>query len=263
METHLRRGLENDEFVLHYQPRVDVMTGSIVGAEALLRWRHPRLGLLFPAQFIALAEETGLIVPIGEWVLRTACAQSMKWQRDGLPRIAIAVNISPLQLRQGSIVESVEKTLAETGLGPDELELDITESVITREPGEVIKSLDKLRETGVRISIDDFGAERSSLSRLKKLPADILKIDRSIVRDITEDPDAAANVGAIIAMAHALKLTVIAEGVETLDQLEFLRSLKCSEMQGYFVGRPAPAEALGHLLAEDGRAEWFSPPKAA
>jgi EAL domain-containing protein (putative c-di-GMP-specific phosphodiesterase class I) len=248
----LRNALDRDEFVLHYQPRVDIRTGEILGAEALVRWRHPDLGLVPPSQFIGLAEETGLIVPMSEWVMRTACAQNKEWQDAGLPPIGIAVNISTRQFQHKGLRKTVEKVLRETGLDSNYLDLELTESTLMQNPDLALQLLCKLKAMGVRVSIDDFGTGYSSLSYLKRFPIDAVKIDQSFVRDITSNPDDAAIAGAIVAMAHSLKLKVIAEGVETLEQLAFLRSLNCDEMQGYFVSRPVPSEEFRQLL-EDAR----------
>lgn len=254
--TSLRRAVDGDEFVVHYQPRVDLRNGRILGAEALVRWQHPQCGLLMPADFISVAEDTGLIVPISEWVLKTACVQNKAWQDAGYPKIEMAVNVSPKQFQQGDLYGTVKSVLEETGLEGRWLALEITESALMTGPEHAAAVLAELRKLGVRISIDDFGTGYSSLSYLKRFPTDVVKIDRSFVRDIATDPDDAAIAGAVVAMAHSLKLKVVAEGVETLDQLQFLRSLDCDEMQGYFVSRPVPAHSFPEIL-ESGEA----PPK--
>ncbi|MDO8589257.1 MAG: EAL domain-containing protein [Armatimonadota bacterium] len=250
LETSLRRAVDREELLAHYQPRVDLSTGRIVGTEALLRWQHPELGLVSPAEFIPLAEDTGLIIPIGEWALREACAQNKAWQDSGLPKMPVAVNLSPRQFRQKDLVEIVAGILKETGLDPKYLELEVTESAIMHKPSVAAAALRRLKDMGVQVSIDDFGAGQSSLSYLKRFPIDTLKIDQSFIRDITTDPDDAAIARAIVAMAHSLKLNVIAEGVETLEQLQFLRSLDCDEVQGYFISRPVPAEEFARQVWE-------------
>ena len=248
LEHGLRMACERGEFVVYYQPRVDIKTDTTLGAEALVRWKHPEIGLVFPDDFIPLAEETGLIVPISEFVLRAACAQNVEWQKAGTPPIDIAVNISARQFQHSDLAEVVERILDETGMDARYLDLELTETTLMRNPDNAVTVLNKLRSTGVRISIDDFGTGYSSLSYLKKFPINTVKIDRSFIRNIVSDPDDAAIAGAMVAMAHGLKLKVVAEGVETLEQLQFLKSLNCDEMQGYFVSRPVPAEEFAQLL---------------
>jgi diguanylate cyclase (GGDEF)-like protein len=244
MEAELRRGLENQEFTLFYQPKVDLHTNGIVGAEALIRWQHPKRGLLPPADFMSLAEDTGLILPIGEWVLRTACTQLAAWKKAGLENFRVSVNVSPLQFQQPNFVETVAQILKETALDPTTLDLEITETAIMQNAAHVATMLGKLKRMGLRIAIDDFGVGYSSLGYLKRLPIDMLKIDRTFVSDATTDPDDAALVVAIITLAHNLRLKVTAEGVETVEQLRFLHLLKCDEGQGYFFGKPAPPEVF-------------------
>ena len=241
LENDLRRSLGRREFELYYQPKADVEDGRIVGMEALIRWWHPHRGLLFPDEFIPLAEETGLIVPIGRWVISEACAQNKAWQSAGLRELRVAVNISGVQFRQKDLLDTIAHALASSGLAPDGLEVEITESVVMQNPSEAIVTLEKLSQMGVRISIDDFGTGYSSLSYLKRFPIDKLKIDRSFIRDISSDMDDAAIVRATIGLAHNLRLRVVAEGVETEDQLQFLRSLGCDEYQGYLKSKPLPA----------------------
>ena len=238
LENDLRRALKREEFFLHYQPQIDVLTGKIIGAEALVRWQHPDRGLVPPNNFIHLAEKCGLIVPIGEWVLKTACAQSMAWQKEGLTPILIAVNISAQQFKQKNFKESVMQILLDTGLAPHFLELEITESAIMDNAESMLDSLHSLKTIGLRLSIDDFGTGYSSLSYLKHFPIDKLKIDRSFVQDITEDSSNNAIIETIINMGHNLKLKVIAEGVETSEQLATLQELQCDEIQGYYFSRP-------------------------
>jgi diguanylate cyclase (GGDEF)-like protein len=250
LENSLRRALEREEFVVHYQPQINTLTEQIVGVEALVRWRHPELGLISPMEFIPLAEETGLIVPIGEWVLRTACAQNKEWQDEGFAPLRMSVNFSPRQFQQPGLVEQIRRSLGETGLAPHYLEVELTESSVMKDAELAIRTLRRLKETGVRVSIDDFGTGYSSLSYLKRFPIDTLKIDISFVRHSTTDPRDAAIVTAIITLAHSLGLKVIAEGVETEEQLGLLRALGCDEIQGYLFGKPLPAAALAELLSQ-------------
>jgi diguanylate cyclase (GGDEF)-like protein/PAS domain S-box-containing protein len=244
MEGHLRRALERDQFVLCYQPRVDLEGGHIVGAEALLRWRIPNRGTIPPKRFIGLSEETGLIVPIGTWVLRTACAQNKAWQDEGLPPIVVSVNVSPRQFRRENIVQTVAEVLRDTGLEARYLELELTESMVMHDAPQLLAMLDELKNLGVQISVDDFGTGYSSLSYLKRFPVDRLKIDRSFVEHIARDADDAVIVRAIIALGHNLGLKVVAEGVESEEQLRFLRMNLCDEAQGYLLGRPASSRHL-------------------
>ena len=253
MEKHLRRALERDELLVHYQPKVDLRSGRVVGMEALVRWQSPELGMTAPDSFISLAEETGLIEPIGAWVLKTACAQNKAWQDAGLPPLAVAVNLSPRQFRQRDIAGLIGLALLETGLEPRFLEIEITESMVMHDMERAAATLNELKRMGTGLSMDDFGTGYSSLSYLKRFPFDKLKLDQSFVRDITCDPDNAAIARAVIAMAHGLRLKVIAEGVETEGQLNYLRSHGCDEMQGFYYSRPLPAREFQRLLAEDRR----------
>lgn len=250
MEHALRRALERGELQLYYQPQVNVETGRLVGMEALVRWRAARADVVPPAEFIPLAEETGLIVPIGEWALRTACRQNKAWQDAGLPPLRVAVNLSARQFQQPLLLDTIKNVLADTGLNPDYLELEITESVLMQSTETSIATLNELSRLGIHLSIDDFGTGYSSLSYLKRFPIHAVKIDQSFVRDVTTDADNAAIATAIIAMAHKLGLDVIAEGVETEEQVEFLRSHRSEVMQGYYFGRPMSAKAVGELLRE-------------
>ena len=252
LESRLRQALARGEFELYYQPQVDLRTNRVFGCEALIRWKQPDLGMISPAKYIPLAEETGLIVPIGEWVLRTACRQCKAWQDAGLPPVTVAVNISARQFREKNLFELVGTTLAETGLAPGQLELEVTESVIMHDAQQVIASLQAFRDMGVRLSVDDFGTGYSSLSYLKRFPVDRLKIDQSFVRDLSSNADDVAIAQAIITLGHTLNLHVIAEGVETPEQLAFLRNHHCDEMQGYLFGKPMLAEDFAKLL-ESGR----------
>jgi diguanylate cyclase (GGDEF)-like protein/PAS domain S-box-containing protein len=247
IENYLRKALENSELSLYYQPVVEVNSGKIMGMEALLRWDNPELGRVSPNDYIPIAEETGLIVPIGEWALRTACAQNKAWQDAGYPPLRIAVNLSARQILQGNIVEAVSNILQETDLDPKWLTLEMTETIM-QNSDEAITLLHKLRLMGVRISLDDFGTGYSSLSYLKRLPINTLKIDQSFVRDISRDSVNAAIAKAIIEMAHTLRLNVIAEGVETEEQLSSLRDMKCDHMQGYLFSKPVPSKEFERLL---------------
>ncbi len=249
LETSLRHAIDNEEFVLHYQPRLAVDSLKITGVEALVRWQHPQLGLLSPAEFIPLAEDNGLILPIGEWVLRAACSQNREWQERGFTPMRVGVNVSARQFHQQQLAETVIQILEETGLAPQYLDLELTESSIMSKAQATIDVLTRLKEKDVTISIDDFGTGFSSLSYLKRLPIDALKIDQSFVRDLTTDPDDAALVMAIVTLAHNLKLQVVAEGVETEEQLRFLQLLRCDEVQGYLFSKPLPADGLEQLLA--------------
>lgn len=250
LENNLRRALERGEFLLYYQPKVDLTTGRIVGMEALIRWKSPEAGMVSPAEFIPLAEETGLIVPMGEWILRTACAQNKAWQKQGLPPVRMGVNLSARQLQRQNLIGTIAHVLNETGLDPNYLELELTESLIMKSNESTMTELRELHLGGIEISIDDFGTGYSSLSYLKRLPINTLKIDKSFVQEVTTDPDDAAIVAAIITLAHTLKLKVVAEAVETVEQLDFLRGLKCDQMQGYLFSKPLPAEEITRLLAE-------------
>lgn len=249
LENEMRKALEHNEFQLYFQPKVRIENEELIGMEALLRWNHPKRGLLPPAEFIPLAEETGLIVPIGEWVLRTACEQGKAWQAEGFPPLAISVNISQRQFEQDLFLESVLDTLGSTNLPPHFLELEITESLIMHDPEKVIAMLGELKNSGIMISIDDFGTGYSSLEYLRRLPLDALKIDRSFITHAVSNPDDAAIARAVIAMAHSLNLKVIAEGVENNDQLEFLRGLDCDEAQGFLFGKPVPADECARLMS--------------
>jgi diguanylate cyclase (GGDEF)-like protein/PAS domain S-box-containing protein len=246
--NRLRQAIANDELVLHYQPKVSLHNGCLIGAEALLRWNSPHSGMIAPCTFIPLAEETGLIIPIGEWVLRAACRQNRAWQDAGHAPLVISVNLSPRQLARGDIVEVVRTVLQETGLQPQYLELEITESVMATEVDKSFAMLSRLRALGVKISLDDFGTGYSSLSYLKCFPVDTLKIDRSFVRDIASDQDSASIVKAIISLGHNLNLTVLAEGIETSEQFQFLLQNGCNEGQGFLMSRPVPAGDFVALL---------------
>jgi diguanylate cyclase (GGDEF)-like protein len=258
LETSLRRAIQNHEFLIHYQPKVSVDSLTITGVEALVRWQHPQLGLILPSEFIPLAEDTGLIVQIGEWVLKHACLQNKTWQNQGFNPFRMGVNISARQFLDHDLAQTIIRTLDETDLAPEYLELELTESSVMQ-GAEAEDVLSRLKAMGVNIAIDDFGTGFSSLASLKRLPIDALKVDKSFVRDATTDPDDAALVMAIITLAHNLRLTVIAEGVETEEQLRFLYLQHCEEFQGSLFSKPLPAEALEALLdSHSGRQPDFS-----
>jgi len=249
IESSLRHALERREFVLHYQPKVNLETGAITGAEALIRWLHPDRGLVPPAQFVPIAEDSGLIVPIGQWILREACRQARAWMDAGLGAIPVAVNISTVEFRSKHFLEGIRAILLETGLEPPFLELEVTESVLMQHPESTASVLRALKAIGVRVAVDDFGTGYSSLSYLRRFPIDVLKLDRSFLHDIacpqTKD---AAIVNAVITMGKSLKHRVIAEGVETEEQLAFLRAHRCDEGQGFYFSPPvAPDQFAGFL----------------
>ena len=247
----MRHAIERHELVLHYQPKHDLATGEIIGAEALIRWRHPQRGLVLPEKFIAIAEDCGLIVPIGRWVLREACRQARAWQAAGRPPLCIAINISSVELRTPGFVSGVRAVLAETGLEPRYLELELTETGLMEDSRSVTDVLKELKEIGVLLALDDFGTGYSSLSHLKHFPIDALKIDQSFVRDLTTDEDGAGIVTALIGMGKSLRMRVVAEGVETREQLKILQKHACPQGQGYYFCRPVPAEEFGRLLERD------------
>jgi EAL domain-containing protein (putative c-di-GMP-specific phosphodiesterase class I) len=242
MDKNLRLALEREEFFLVYQPQMEIESGKITGFEALIRWQHPEMGLVPPDRFIPVAENNGLILPIGEWVLRTACAQARKWQDAGLPAVPVAVNVSAVQFRQESFCALVRKVLQETGLPPQYLELELTESVLMSNADVTLSVLQELKEMGMKLAIDDFGTGYSSLSYLRQFPVDKLKIDKSFIRDAVEGCGDAAITTAIISMSKSLRLKVIAEGVETEAQLFFLREHRCDEIQGYYFSKPLSAD---------------------
>jgi EAL domain-containing protein (putative c-di-GMP-specific phosphodiesterase class I)/CheY-like chemotaxis protein len=250
MERELRQALTGDELVLHYQPQVDLLSGRITGAEALVRWQHPQRGLLSPLEFIPLAEETGLIGPLGEWILREACRQNRVWLTAGLPAGRIAVNLSARQFGDTDLLELTRRVLAESGLPAAQLEFELTESMAMQDVDKVISILHELKRMGVRTSLDDFGTGYSSLSYLQRFAVSALKIDRSFVHEVEANPGNAAIVATIIAMAGSLGLKVIAEGVETAAELAWLRASRCDEIQGYHFSRPLPADQYALLLGE-------------
>jgi EAL domain-containing protein (putative c-di-GMP-specific phosphodiesterase class I) len=248
LENDLRSALERGEFSLNYQPIADCRSGKIIGMEALLRWKHPERGMISPALFIPLAEETGYIISIGEWVLRTACEQCRRWQKMGFPSLYLAVNLSSRQFHQKDLPASIYQILQDTGLNPASLGLELTEGLVMQQAEASVNTLRELKAMDIRISIDDFGTGYSSLSYLKRFPIDILKIDQSFVRDIPKDEDDAAIASTIITMAHSLGLRVVAEGVETVEQLKFMREHGCDALQGYYLSKPLPPEQFADFL---------------
>jgi diguanylate cyclase (GGDEF)-like protein/PAS domain S-box-containing protein len=250
LESEMRKAIANNEFVLYYQPKITIADGLLSGVEALIRWQHPTKGLLFPGEFIPLAEDSELIIPIGEWVLKTACSQFYSWKNEGIGTIPIAVNLSQTQFKQKYLLQTITRILSSMGMDSRFLELEITESAIMQNEREAGTMLRGLKALGIKLSIDDFGTGYSSLSALKRFTLDCLKIDRSFIMDLNLDRDDRALVSAIIAMAHSLGLRVIAEGVETEEQLAFLRDQQCDMAQGYFISRPIPAQQLSQLLSE-------------
>jgi diguanylate cyclase (GGDEF)-like protein len=259
LENKLRKVLANNELCLYYQPQVELESGHIIGMEALLRWQHPESGLIPPTQFIPVAEEMGLIIPIGEWVLRTACQQTKAWQHAGFPLLRVSVNVSSRQFQHPNLLQMVKEALNDSELSPIYLELELTESVLMEEEKEnnnkkkdILTLLTKLRAMGIQIAIDDFGTGYSSLSYLKRFPVNTLKIDRSFVQDIDTDSDDAAITTAIIALAHSLRLSVVAEGVENASQLAFLQAQQCEIIQGFFFSPPLPVEKMTQMLQQFG-----------
>jgi EAL domain-containing protein (putative c-di-GMP-specific phosphodiesterase class I) len=247
LSNQLRTAIENNELCLHYQPLVDVETGQIEGAEALVRWVHPEYGRIPPAKFIPLAEETGLILPLGDWVLREACRQATSWHRDGHP-LSVSVNLSAKQFVQTDLVENIASVLRSNGLRPEWLEIELTESTIIENAAAAVRMLNSMKDLGVTVSVDDFGTGYSSLSYLRRFPVDRLKIDRSFIMQMEKDPRDQAVVRAIIDLAHALGLKVTAEGVETRAQHHLLRRLGCNTVQGYLMSPPLPASEFEPLL---------------
>jgi diguanylate cyclase (GGDEF)-like protein len=266
MENDLRKAIDRRELELHYQPKYDVATGAVTGMEALVRWRHPERGLISPADFIPLAEETGLIIPLGQWVLREACRQNRQWQDSGLPPLRVAINISGAQLRHDDLADAVALALRETRLEARYLEIEITESVVMQNASSALLMFERLSAMGIHLAVDDFGTGYSSLSYLKRFPINSLKIDRSFIRDLSTDHSDALIVQAIIALAHSLRLQVVAEGVESAAQLEALHSFGSDQFQGFLRSKPLPAQDFQRLLeAGPGPApaplpatEWFS-----
>jgi EAL domain-containing protein (putative c-di-GMP-specific phosphodiesterase class I) len=248
LESSLRRGLERNEFFLHYQAKLDLNSRQITGVEALVRWQHPDLGMVPPVQFIPLAEETGLIVPIGKWVLDTACAQNMAWQKAGLPPMRMAVNLSARQFADDHLLLHISDALRQSGMPAELLELELTESMVMQNADRAGEVLANIKLLGVRLAIDDFGVGYSSLTHLKRFPIDTLKVDRSFIRDLPQNTEDRAITSAIIAMGRSLNLKVVAEGVETLEQEDFLRDHGCDESQGYYFSKPIASDRFVELL---------------
>ncbi|MFI4939338.1 MAG: EAL domain-containing protein [Burkholderiales bacterium] len=258
LERELRVALELQQFVMHYQPRVDLVSGRIVSAEALIRWQHPQRGQISPVEFIPLAEETGLIVPIGAWAIKSVCAQQAAWLEQRVPIVPVAVNLSAVQFKRGQVLQTIGDAIRVSGLETRHIEFELTESVVMSDPAAAANILQALKEMGVKLSLDDFGTGYSSLAYLKRFPFDIVKIDRAFVTDITSNPEDAAIASAIIGIAHSLRMKVVAEGVETEEQLKFLRNSRCDEMQGYFFSRPIPAVDFGLMLSSGKHLEYGS-----
>ena len=248
--NELRNAIGRYEFVVHYQPIMDARTLAVRGAEALVRWQHPRLGLMLPGEFIPLAEETGIIVPLTDWVLQTACRDAATWQRPGRPPLSVAINLSNQKLNLGSFADHAARVLADTGLPPELLKLEITESFAFEQSEKVLAWLRMIRDIGIGLSIDDFGTGYSSFSYLRRLPIDVVKIDRSFISELDANAGDAALVKAMISMSRILKMAVVAEGVETREQLSFLQSVDCDLLQGYYFSHPLPADAFSAFLDE-------------
>jgi diguanylate cyclase (GGDEF)-like protein/PAS domain S-box-containing protein len=253
LESSIRPGLDRGEFIVHYQPQVNTSDFQLVGMEALVRWQHPALGLLYPTEFISLAEDSGLIIPLGDWVLRTACFQNKLWQVAGLKPQRLSVNFSARQFQMPTFIQTVAEVLKETNLDPKWLELELTESSIMKDPDQAIEKLHELKLMGIKVAIDDFGTGYSSLNYLKRFPIDTLKIDKSFISDVCKDPHDTAIVRAIVTLGHALDLTVVAEGVETREQLEYLNELECDVVQGFLFSKSLSADDFEDLLLEQHR----------
>jgi diguanylate cyclase (GGDEF)-like protein len=251
LEGDLRHAMERNELALHYQPKIELFSGKIIGMEALIRWKHPTMGMIPPVEFIPIAEKTGLIHKLGEWVLETACDKLKEWESTGYNDISIAVNLSAIQFQQKDLLGNIREVISKTGANPRLLELEITESTIMEDLDSATAIMRELHKEGIRISIDDFGTGYSSLNHLKRFPISTVKVDRSFVRDLTTDPDDAAIVGAIISMAHGMGMRIIAEGVETEQQLEYLRRLRCDEVQGFLFSKALPEDEIEELLKQD------------
>ncbi len=242
MEQDLRRAIAQNEFFMVYQPQIDLRSGQLVGAESLIRWRHPERGIVSPAEFIPIAESTGQIIEISQWVIRQVCRQFASWIEAGMALPCVSINISPLHFRQENLVEQIRSALSESGLDPQRLEIEITEGMAMAAGDEALRTLEALKAMGVSLAIDDFGTGYSSLNRLKEFPVDRLKIDQSFIRNVTDNKNDAAITSAIIQLGHTLNLRVIAEAAETREQIEFLAAQGCDEVQGYYFSRPLPAE---------------------
>jgi EAL domain-containing protein (putative c-di-GMP-specific phosphodiesterase class I) len=255
LEAALRSALSQNEFELYYQPQVDLLSGSMVGVEALIRWRHPSMGMVHPDRFITVAEETGLIVPIGAWVLRTACRQHSDWQQAGYGPLRFGVNLSARQFAEPGLVREIARVLEETGMPPESLDIEITETLVMEDVEGAIRTMCEMKRMGLKLSIDDFGTGYSSLAYLRRFPVDVLKIDRSFVRDIPFSQDGAAMVSAIIELARGLHMRVIAEGVETAAQLDYLKWRGCDEVQGHVYSKAEPGPMVEALLRNGRRVE--------
>jgi EAL domain-containing protein (putative c-di-GMP-specific phosphodiesterase class I) len=251
LESELRRGIQRDELLLHYQPQVDVQTGRIVGLEALVRWKHPVRGMVLPAQFIPIAEQTGLIGELGEWVLRRACLDLQRLERMGIDGVRVGVNVSPQQFADRDIVSTLHTVLTDTGITPHLLDVEITESTLINDPERVIEYLQQMKSLGIHISLDDFGTGFSSLSYLKRFPADTLKVDRSFVIELAENPKDEAIAMAVVTLAHSMGMTVLAEGVEEMGQYAVLRRLNCDVVQGYLFSAAMSFEDVVEHLRSD------------
>jgi EAL domain-containing protein (putative c-di-GMP-specific phosphodiesterase class I) len=256
LKAGLQTALEQQQFIVHYQPRVDLVSGKIVSAEALIRWLHPQRGIVAPDSFIALAEETGLIVPIGDWIIAAVCAQQAAWQASGVAIVPVAVNLSAIQFKKGDVLQTIKNALRQHGLATHHIEFELTESIVMSDPEQAALTLQALKELGIKLSLDDFGTGFSSLAYLKRFPFDFVKIDRAFITDITKSDKDAMIATAVIAMGHSLNLRVVAEGVETEGQLDYLRQHDCDEIQGYFFSRPVPAPAFETMLRESKHLVW-------
>jgi EAL domain-containing protein (putative c-di-GMP-specific phosphodiesterase class I) len=254
LESNLRLALEREEFFLVYQPQLDLASGRILSVEALLRWRHPEQGLVSPMEFIPVAEDNGLIVPIGDWVLRTACQDACRWRAAGMP-LRVAVNLSAMQFRQPGLVRRIQEILTQSGLPAEALELEVTEGALMEDSAATLATLQAMRQVGMRLSLDDFGTGYSSLSYLRRLPLNNLKVDQSFVRGLPADREGLAIVRAIVSLAKNLGFTVTAEGIETPEQASILHGLACDTLQGYYISKPVPAEAIAALLARQWQVE--------
>jgi EAL domain-containing protein (putative c-di-GMP-specific phosphodiesterase class I) len=251
LESQLRGALDRDEYQLYYQPKIDLQTGLVSGLEALLRWQSPDRGLVLPGEFISVLEDAGLIIPVGEWVIATVCAQIRRWQSMGVVVPPVAVNLSARQFRQQGLDAVIGRIVTESRIDPRLLEFELTESILMTDAESAVETLRQIKARGIRLALDDFGTGYSSLSYLKRFPLDALKIDRAFIRDVTENPDDVSIVVAIISLARSLRLHVIAEGVETQEQLEFLRRHGCDEAQGYYIARPMDVAAISRVLGAD------------
>ncbi|RYE92737.1 MAG: GGDEF domain-containing protein, partial [Oxalobacteraceae bacterium] len=249
-EAQLRQALERGEFLLHYQPKLDLAGATVSGFEALLRWNHPQRGLVPPLEFVSILEDTGLILPVGEWVIGEVCRQLKAWQADGLPLAPVAINLSARQLQQDDLAGAIERIVVGAGVAPTLLEFELTESMLMTNPEAAVETLSRIKALGMRLSVDDFGTGYSSLAYLKRFPLDALKIDRTFVRDLPHDSDDALITKAVIRLAHSLNLKVVAEGVENIEQIRELEKYNCDEIQGYYISRPLPAQGAAAMLMD-------------